>query len=232
MSTVQHDSLPDGCAVDTVDIARIARLVEALPGDLEKLFSAQELSDAGEGAGRIASLAARFAAKEACLKLFPRETALNTITAMDFSVARDAYGAPQVITSAAAQIVLGLHLVAEIKLSLTHTPLSATAVALRVPKVIEPSRGGRFVYRWLPYRRQVILENLNRVYGPQVSQQQIQLLAQAHYGHLLKLLKELVQFRFLSAQRKKDSVKVEGVPEMIKAFEAGKGVLICATSNV
>ena len=113
-STVQPDALPDGCAVDTVEIARIARLLEALPGDLEKLFSAQELVDAGEGAGRIASLAARFAAKEACLKLFPRETALNTITAMDFSVVRDAYGAPQVVASQAAQIVLGLHLVAEI----------------------------------------------------------------------------------------------------------------------
>lgn len=212
--------------MDTVEIARVARLVEALPGDLEKLFSAQELSDAGEGPGRIASLAARFAAKEACLKLFPRETALNTITAMDFSVRRDAYGAPQVVASQAAQIVLGLHLVAEIKLSLTHTPVSATAVALRVPKVIEPSRGGRFLYRWLPYRRQVILDNLNRVYAAQVSQQQIKLLAQAHYGHLLKLLKELLQFRFLSAQQKKDIVKVEGVPEMIKAFEAGKGVLI------
>ena len=225
-STVQPDSLPDGCAVDTVEIARIARLVEALPSDLEKLFSAQELSDAGEGAGRIASLAARFAAKEACLKLFPRETALNTITAMDFSIVRDTYGAPQVLASPAAQIVLGLHLVAEIKVSLTHTPSSATAVALRVPKVIQPSRGGRFLYRWLPYRRQVILDNLTRVYGAQVSQQQIQLLAQAHYGHLLKLLKELLQFRFLSTQQKKDIVKVEGVPEMIQAFEAGKGVLI------
>lgn len=225
-SPVQPDSLPDGCAVDTVEIARIARLVEALPSDLEKLFSAQELSDAGEGAGRIASLAARFAAKEACLKLFPRETALNTITAMDFSIVRDTYGAPQVLASPAAQIVLGLHLVAEIKVSLTHTPSSATAVALRVPKVIQPTRGGRFLYRWLPYRRQVILDNLTRVYGAQVSQQQIRLLAQAHYGHLLKLLKELLQFRFLSTQQKKDIVKVEGVPEMIQAFEAGKGVLI------
>ena len=37
-----------------------------------------------------------------------------------------------------------------------------------------------------------------------MSQQQIKLLAQAHYGHLLKLLKELLQFRFLSTQQKKD----------------------------
>ncbi len=220
------EALPDGCAVDTVDIERVLRLVEAMPGDLDKLFSAQELTDAGEGAGRIASLAARFAAKEACLKLFPRETALNTITTMDFSVVRDAYGAPHVVVSAAAEIVMGRHLVAEIKLSLTHTPLSATAVALRVPKVIEPSRGGRFLYRWLPYRRSVILENLKRVFGAQVSQQQITLLAQAHYSHLLSLLKELFQFRFLSTQQKKDVVKVEDVSIMWDAYAQGKGVLI------
>ncbi len=223
---VRSEALPDGCAVDTVDIARVARLVEAMPGELNKLFSVQELTDAGQGAGRIASLAARFAAKEACLKLFPRETALNTITAMDFSVVRDAYGAPYVVVSAAAEIVMGRHLVAEIKLSLTHTPLSATAVALRVPKVIEPSRGGRFLYRWLPYRRAVILENLTRVYAEQVSRQQIILLAQAHYSHLLSLLKELFQFRFLSTQQKKDVVKVEDVSIMWDAYAQGKGVLI------
>ena len=43
------DSLPDGCAVDTVDIGRIERLIDALPGDLGKLFSAQEINDAGDG---------------------------------------------------------------------------------------------------------------------------------------------------------------------------------------
>ena len=225
-ATAHVEPLPDGCAVDTVDIARVSRLVEAMPDELEKLFSTQELSDAGEGAGRIASLAARFAAKEACLKLFPRETALNTITAMDFSVVRDAYGAPHVVVSEAAEIVMGRHLVAEIKLSLTHTPLSATAVALRVAKVIEPGWGGRFLYRWLPYRREVILDNLTRVYAEQVSQQQIILLAQAHYGHLLALLKELLQFRFLSVQQKKDIVRVEGAPLLMAACAAGKGALI------
>ena len=66
------------CGIDTVEIARIERLLrETPPADLGKLFSAEELRDAGEGPGRAASLAARFAAKEACLKLFPRETALG-----------------------------------------------------------------------------------------------------------------------------------------------------------
>jgi len=219
-------SLPDGCAVDTVEIERIARLIEAMPGELDKLFSKREIEDAGEGPGRVASLAARFAAKEACLKLFPSETALNTITAMDFSVVRDAYGAPHIAVTPAAEIVLGRHLVQEIKISLTHSETTATAVALRQPKVIQPSWGGRFIFRWLPYRRKVILENLNRVYGAHVDAAQINLLAQAHYGHLLSLLKELFQFRFLSEARKKSIVRVEGVAGMIEAFEAGKGILI------
>ena len=218
--------LPDGCAVDTVEIARIERLIQAMPDDLLKLFSAQEIADAGAGASQAASLAARFAAKEACLKLFPRETALNTIVAMDFSVVRDAYGAPHIAVTAAAEIVMGRHLVGEIKISLTHTATTATAVALRVPKTITPSFGGRFLYRFLPYRRTVILENLNRVYGANVSQDQIRALAQAHYGHLLTLFRELIAFRFLSEARKKNLVRVEGVPGMIEAFEAGRGMLI------
>ncbi len=220
------ESLPDGCAVDTVDIVRIERLIQAMPDDLLKLFSAQEIADAGTGPGQAASLAARFAAKEACLKLFPRETALNTIVAMDFSVRRDEYGAPHMEVSPAAEIVMGRHLVGEIKISLTHTATAASAVALRVPKTILTSLGGRFLYKFLPYRRAVILENLNRVFGANVSQEQIKTLAQAHYSHLLSLLRELIVFRFLSAARKKSIVRVEGVPAMIEAFEAGRGILI------
>lgn len=220
------DSLPDGCAVDTVDIGRIERLIAALPGDLGKLFSAQEINDAGDGPGRAASLAARFAAKEACLKLFPRETALNIITAMDFSVVRDAYGAPHIESTPAAQIVLGRHLVESIKISLSHSATSATAVALKVPRVIATTWGGRFIYRWLPYRRSVILENLGRVFGGNVPEDQIVRLAQAHYGHLLSLLREFIAFRFLSERRKLEMVRVEGVPEMVEAFLAGRGILI------
>jgi len=220
------EALPKGCAVDTVEIGRVARLIEAMPGELNKLFSQQEIEDAGEGPGRIASLAARFAAKEACLKLFPRETALNIITAMDFSVIKDEYGAPHIAATPAAEIVMGRHLVQTIKISLTHSETTATAVALMIQRTLKPSWGGRFLFRWLPYRRAVILENLNRVYGANVEPAQIALLAQAHYGHLLSLLKELIQFRFLSDAHKKSIVRVEGVDGMIEAFEAGKGILI------
>lgn len=222
----EQQPFPDGCAVDTVEINRVVRLIEAMPNELDKLFSATEVADAGDGPGRSASLAARFAAKEACLKLFAVETALNTITAMDFSVRRDEYGAPHIEVSPAAEIVLGRHLVAQIKISLTHSETTATAVALRVPKVITPTWAGKFIYRWLPYRRRVILENLERVYGGNVESSQIERLAQAHYGHLWSLLTEFVKFRFLAAEQKKNMVRVLGVPGMIAAFQAGKGLLI------
>ena len=92
------------CGIDSVEIARIERMLGESPGDdLAKIFSAQELSDSGSGPGRAASLAARYAAKEACIKLFPRELALGQIEPAQFAVERDAYGAPQIVCGANAQ---------------------------------------------------------------------------------------------------------------------------------
>ncbi|MBK6395664.1 MAG: 4'-phosphopantetheinyl transferase superfamily protein [Betaproteobacteria bacterium] len=81
------ESPPAGerCGIDTVAIDRVERMLDANDAaSIARLFTARELADAGEGPGRAASLAARFAAKEACLKLFPRETALEAIAASDF----------------------------------------------------------------------------------------------------------------------------------------------------
>ena len=137
-----------------------------------------------------------------------------------FSVIRDAYGAPQIVTTQDADIVLGRYLVERIQISLTHSATAACAVALRVPRPISPGAAGRFIFRWLPYRRQVILENLNRVYGGRVTQDQITRLAQAHYQHLFTLFKELVSFRFMSDNRKMKLVTVEGADALIRAFVA------------
>ena len=80
--------------------------------------------------GRAASLAGRFAAKEACVKLFPREAALGALGPIDFSVVRDGYGAPGVVLSDAAQLALGRNRFSAISLSLTHDRTQATAMAL------------------------------------------------------------------------------------------------------
>src|SRR5262252_10758138 len=95
---------PGRCGIDSVEIARIERLLSETPPDgLTRFWSAQELADSGDGPGRAASLAARFAAKETCAKLFPREIALGQVHPVDFSIRRDAYGEPLVEVSSRAE---------------------------------------------------------------------------------------------------------------------------------
>jgi KDO2-lipid IV(A) lauroyltransferase len=214
------------CGIDTVEIARVERLLRETPDeDLARLFSRSELDECA-GTGRAAGLAARFAAKEACLKLFPRETALGTIVAEDFSVARDAYGAPHVVCGAAAQTVLGRNRIKGISVSLSHDRTSATAVALAHPIEVEAPWLGRLMYRLLPLRRAVILENLRRVFGEATPAAEIEALAQAHYAHMGRLLWEFLRFPWLSAERRRAMVRVENLDALIAALGQGKGVLI------
>jgi len=215
------------CGIDSVEIARVERLLGETPAaDLGKLFSPAELADAGEGTGRAASLAARFAAKEACLKLFPREAASNEILAADFSVVTDNYGAPRVACTPRAADVLGRHRIASIALSLTHDRVSASAVALAQPAPIAVPLSGRLLYHLLPLRRAIVLENLRRVYGAILPEADIVALAQAHYAHLARLAGEFLKFRWLSAESKAALVRVENLDAFIGAFRQGKGVLL------
>jgi phosphopantetheine--protein transferase-like protein len=215
------------CGIDTVEIARIERLLAETPAtDLARLFSAQELTDSGDGPGRAASLAARFAAKEACLKLFPRETALGQVEAHDFSVVRDNYGAPLLRCGPVATALLARYRIKEVALSLSHDRVSASAVAVAEDDVIAVPASGRFLYRFLPYRRQVILDNLHRVYGERVSEEEIVRLAQAHYGHLWRLFCEFLRFRWLSHERKMALVRIENVEAFAAALAQNKGVLL------
>jgi phosphopantetheine--protein transferase-like protein len=93
-----------GPARDTVEIVRVERMLqERTPEELSRLFTQAELEHPGEGPPRTARLAGRLAAKEACCKIFPRETALGIIGTHDFGVRRDAYGAPWVELSREAR---------------------------------------------------------------------------------------------------------------------------------
>ena len=215
------------CGVDSVEISRIERLLaETAPEELGAFFSAQELADAGEGPGRAASLAARFAAKEACVKLFPREAALGALGPIDFSVARDGYGAATVRLSNAAQLALGHNRYSGISLSLTHDRSQATAMAVAQPARASPSWAARLLYRLLPLRRKVVLDNLQRVYGERADAAEITRLAQAHYGHLGRLMWEFLWYPWLSRARKLAMVRVEGLDDLLAAHAQGKGVLI------
>jgi KDO2-lipid IV(A) lauroyltransferase len=216
-----------GCGLDTVEITRMERLLlDKSPGELTRLFSVQELEDAGAGPSRVASLAARFAAKEACCKLFPRETALGIIAPADFAVERDGYGAPCVKASVNAQAVLDRHRVAGIRVSLTHTETSASAIAWADPRQTEVPWFGRLLYHLLPYRRGVALENLRRVFGDVLPEKEIRRLAQAYYAHYIRFLLEFIRLPFMSADRRKAWIRVENVEVPLHAHKQGKGILL------
>jgi KDO2-lipid IV(A) lauroyltransferase len=218
---------PQRCGLDTVEISRVEKLLrETPPPELEKLFSETELQEAGNGTGRSASLAARFAAKEACCKLFPRETALGLIGPPDFAVRRDPYGAPMITPSRDAQVVLDRHRISSLKVSLTHTPTSASAIALPEPRRIEVPWYGSFFYHAFPFRRQLVLANMRRVFGGYVPEEEIRRLAMAYYAHFARFLVEMARVPLMSAAQRKRWVKVENMEIPLRADTVGKGALI------
>jgi KDO2-lipid IV(A) lauroyltransferase len=215
------------CGIDSVEIARIERLLAETPAaELAKIFASDALAFSGSGAGRAARLAARYAAKEACVKLFPRELAAGRIEPADFAVTRDGYGAPRVSVSTKAQTVLDRARVSGITVSLTHDRTSASAVALALRDETPVPLAGHVFFHLLPFRRGVIVENLRRVFGTAVPPTEIERLAKAHYAHLWQLIVDFVRFRWMSAARKRALVRVEGLDTFVQAFHRGKGVLV------
>lgn len=213
--------------IDTVEISRIEKLIDDLGEEgLRDFFSETELEDAGSGPARAEKLAARFAAKEACCKLFPREICLGTIEPVDFSVRRNGYGQPRVEASPRGRAVMDLHLVEDIDLSLTHTGDTATAIASLRERKLEAPWFGRLFYHFLPIRRRVVLENLRRVFGSTVPEEKISILARQFYGHYLRFLLEFVRMPFLSQSQRESLIRIEGGENLENALAQGKGVLI------
>jgi KDO2-lipid IV(A) lauroyltransferase len=219
-------SQPARCGLDTVEIVRLERLLlETAPEDLGRLFTEAELADAGQGPQRATRLAARFAAKEACCKLFPRETALGLIGPADFSIRRDAYGAPTVQLSHDAQALLYRYYLEAIRVSLTHTEASASAIAWADPRNIQVPWFGKFLYYGFPFRRRVVLGNLRRAFDS-LTEDQLRRLAQAYCGHFIRFLVEFVRFPLMSRARRQSWVRVENVESPIRAHDQGKGLLL------
>ncbi len=215
------------CGIDSVEIARMERFLRETPQeDLLRIFSSEELQDAGDGAGRVASMAARFAAKEACLKLFPRETAHGEIGPRDFMVTRDGYGAPRLVATETARGVLDRYRLKGIALSLTHHDTSASAVAVTESTETQVPLVGKLIYYVLPIRRGVVLSNLRLVFGGKIPENEIVRLAQAFYGHLARSLVEFLRFPLISGGRRAGLVRVENIDAMLRAHDQGKGILV------
>jgi KDO2-lipid IV(A) lauroyltransferase len=157
--------------------------------------------------------------------LFPRETTLGQIEPSDFSVRRDNYGAPQIAASPNAQFVLDRHRIAAVRVSLTHTDTSASAVAMAELRKTEVPWFGKLFYHLLPYRRALVLENFRRVFGDTLPEDEILRLAQAYYAHYIRFLIEFIRLPFMSAKKKKSYIRVENMESPLRAHEKGKGLI-------
>ena len=215
------------CGHDIVEISRMEELLRnRTPAELLEVFTARELDEAGTGPGRTASLAARFAAKEASAKLFPRETALGLVQPKHFSLERDGYGAPLVKVGPEAQAVLDRHRIERLRVSLTHTDTIASAMVWADPRETVVPWFGKLFYHLLPYRRGVVLANLRRVFGDTVTERELLRIAQAYYAHYVRFLLELARQPFMSSRRRNAWVKVENMESPIGAHAQGKGLFL------
>lgn len=108
-----------GVGVDAVEIRRMRLALERTPRLAGRVFTQAELRTAGERASREASLAARFAAKEACRKALGAEA--SGLAWKDVEVVSD---------GRVPRLVVAGHDRLSFHLSLTHTDDLAVAVVV------------------------------------------------------------------------------------------------------
>ena len=88
------------------------------------------------------------------------------------------------------------------------------------------SKLGRCAYHILPYRRSIVLKNIEQVYGDELSPVQKKHLACAFYSHLLTSIKETCQLRFMSDAALRKRVTIKGYERLLEIAAQGRGVLV------
>lgn len=105
-----------GVGVDAVPVARMRKALERTPGFAERVFTEHERETAEQRASRDQSLAARFAAKEACRKALGAVLAWRSVEVVS--------------TDRVPSLRVEGHEDVRFHLSLTHTDDIAVAVVL------------------------------------------------------------------------------------------------------
>lgn len=105
-----------GLGVDVVDLARFARAMDRTPRLAPRLFTDAERSRHGE-ARATASLAARFAAKEATMKALGAHAVSRWL---EIEIAQDALGEPSIVLSGDAAAVAAARGVTRLHVSMSH----------------------------------------------------------------------------------------------------------------
>lgn len=85
---------------------------------------------------------------------------------------------------------------------------------------------GRILYNLLPYRRSVVLQNIEQVYGSSITKPEKIRLAKSFYSHLATCIKEMILLRFISEKKLQSKVDVIGHQYLLDIAKNGKGVLV------
>ena len=91
---------------------------------------------------------------------------------------------------------------------------------------LKTTLAGRLIYHCLPYRRRVVMSNIEQVFGQTLTAVQKKHLAKSFYSHLATSIKEMVQLRFMSDKKLRASVDVRGYEQLLKVAEGNQGVLV------
>jgi holo-[acyl-carrier protein] synthase len=117
-----------GVGVDLCEVDRMRRTLERTPGFADRVFTAGEQEVCRRRRRPEQGFAARFAAKEAVLKALG--AGLGACPLRDIEVVRTDSGAPELALHAGAAALAAERGVVAWRLSLTHTAILATAVAI------------------------------------------------------------------------------------------------------
>lgn len=85
---------------------------------------------------------------------------------------------------------------------------------------------GYLFYTLLPLRKQIVIDNIERVFKDQVTSKEKRRLALAFYSHVCSMLKEWFLLGWLSTERISRQIDIRGVEHLIEAMKQGRGALI------
>ncbi|MCH2112846.1 MAG: holo-ACP synthase [Planctomycetes bacterium] len=122
-----------GLGIDLIEIERFRQsLAKGAESFLNRLFTPAEQAQCEQRADPAMHYAARWAAKEACMKALGAGFGQQGVSFLDFEIASSGSEPPRVILQGSAAEIAqerGLH---GIHISLTHTDTTAGAVALAI----------------------------------------------------------------------------------------------------
>lgn len=117
-----------GIGVDLVDVDRFRAALARTPTLADRLFTSEERAYAQAANDPTERMAVRFAAKEAVMKALG--VGLGAVDWHDIEVVRAPSGAPSLVLTGRAASLAAAAGVRDWKLTLTHTHLTAEAIAV------------------------------------------------------------------------------------------------------